>query len=195
MKKMLSLLLAFSFIITACNDNKTKDTITFTDEDGKKKATIDVSDMKDLQKRKEELTNMTPLTADELKALVPAEFMGGVQTDLDVQSAMGATVANADYKMNDSVSAKLDIVDCAGPGGAGLFGMQYLGMISLNSEDDDEYTKSVDFNGGKGIEMCKKKRNRCSFTYFSGDRYMITITGNNTGIDALKEAAKGLDIK
>src|SRR5688572_24446985 len=116
MKKMLSLVFAFAVLVTACNNNKPKGEIIIKDEDGKEKASIDVSELKDaakeLQQRKEELTNMTPLTADELKALVPAEFMGGVQTDLDVQSAMGATVANADYKMNDSVSAKLDIVDC-----------------------------------------------------------------------------------
>jgi hypothetical protein len=108
---------------------------------------------------------------------------------------MGATVANADYKINDSTNLKLEIVDCAGPGGAGMFGMQYLDMINVNSDDEDEYEKTIDFNGGKAFENCKKNYNKCSITFLSGNRFLLSLRGENVGISELKDLAKGLNIK
>jgi hypothetical protein len=199
MRPFLTFLLIISLAFIACNNNKPKDTITITDKDGKEKVTMDLNQAKDasqdMLKRKEELEKLTPLTADELTALVPEELMGAARTDLDINSAMGATVANADYKINDSADLTLEIVDCAGPGGAGMFGMQYLGMININSDDEDETVKTIDFNGGKAIENCRKKKNRCTIAYFSGNRFLVSLKGDNVGIDALRDLAKGLNIK
>ena len=199
MKTIVALLLVASLIFAACNNDKPKDSITISDKDGKEKITIDPTKMQDaaqdMQQLKEELTKLTPLTPDELKALVPEELMGAARAGLDVNAAMGATVANADYKINDSTKLKLEIVDCAGPGGAGMFGMQYLNMINVNSDDEDEYVKTIDFNGGKAFENCKKNRNRCTLAYFSGNRFLVSIRGDNVGIDVLKDLAKGLKIK
>ena len=199
MKTIVALLLVASLIFAACNNDKPKDSITISDKDGKEKITIDPTKMQDaaqdMQQLKEELTKLTPLTPDELKALVPEELMGAARAGLDVNAAMGATVANADYKINDSTKLKLEIVDCAGPGGAGMFGMQYLNMINVNSDDEDEYVKTIDFNGGKAFENCKKNRNRCTLAYFSGNRFLVSLRGDNVGIDALKDLAKGLKIK
>jgi hypothetical protein len=199
MKKIVALLFVSSLLILACNNDKPKDSITITDKDGKEKATIDMTQVadaaQDMQKKKEELELLTPLTTDELKALLPTELMGAPATGVDVNSAMGATVADADYKINDSVDLKLDIVDCGGPGGAGLFGAQYLSMFNVNSDDEEEYVKTIDFNGGKAFENCKKKKNRCSLVYFSGDRFLVSLSGDNVGIDVIKDLAKGLKIK
>ncbi len=199
MKQISTLLFSASLFFMACNNDKPKDSITISDKDGKEKVTIDLNQAKDaaqdMLKRKKELEKLTPLTTDELTALVPGELMGAARTDLGVNSAMGATVANADYKINDSADLTLEIVDCAGPGGAGMFGMQYLGMININSDDENEYVKTIDFNGGKAIENCRKKKNRCTIAYFSGNRFLVSLKGDNVGIDALKELAKELKIK
>jgi hypothetical protein len=203
MKRILSLLLCSSFVLIACNNDKPKDgatdgVITIKDKEGKEKGSIDPSkmgDLQDYQKIKEDLEKLTPLTEEQLKALVPEEFMGGVRTDLDVSNAMGASLVSAKYIIRDSIKVQLEIVDCAGPGGSGLFGMQYLNMFDVNSDDEREYVKTIEFNGGKAFENCKKNRNRCSLAYFSGTRFLISLNGDNTGIEALKDAAKGLNIK
>jgi hypothetical protein len=108
---------------------------------------------------------------------------------------MGAGVANGRYEINDSMDVKLSVWDCAGPGGAGIYGMQYLSMIDIQQESDDEYTKTIDFNGGKAHEHCNKSSNDCTFTYFAGGRFLVTLEGDHVSADALKEAAKGLNIK
>ena len=198
MKKILSFLLPV-IVLLACNNNKPKNTATFTSEDGKEQVTVDMNEMKNaaqnMAKIKAELSTLTPMTTEQLTALVPEKLMGADRKDLDVTAAMGASVASARYKINDSTNIKLNIFDCAGPGGAGIYSMQYLGMFNVQQDDEDEYTKTIDFNGGKAFENCKKTKNECTLTYFSGGRFLITLEGDNVGIDGLKQAAKGLDIK
>lgn len=198
-KNTVSLLLVVAILITGCKNNKSKDSVTITSEDGKEQVTIDPTQMQnaalDMQKQKEELGKLTPLSADELKALVPEQLMGVNHADLDVSSAMGASIVTAKYKITDSTDVKLSIVDCAGPGGAGIYSMQYLGMYNFQEDNEKEYTKTIDFNGGKAFENCKKIRNDCTLTYFSGGRFLISLEGDNVAIDMLKDAAMKLKFK
>jgi len=199
MKQFFVAFIMLPLLFVSCNDDKSKDNDAGNSKNDKEQAIKDTSNVKDaakdLQQLKEELSSQTPLTPDEIKAKVPEKLMDTAPSDVDANTAMGATVANADYKINDSTRLKLEIVDCAGPGGAGLFGMQYLDMINANSGDEDEYLKTIDFNGGKAFESCKKKSSQCSITFLSGNRFLVSLIGDNVGIDALKELAKGLQIK
>ena len=198
MKKTFSLLLAVGIVLTACNNNKPKET-TIVSEDGKDKVTIDLNKMQnaaaDMQKQTEELQKLTPLSLDQLKALVPETLMGVQRSKYNTTSAMGTGVATAEYKMNDSTDVKLTVYDCAGPGGAGIYSMQYLGMYNVQSESDEEYTKTIDFMGGKAFEHCRKTRQECTITYFTGSRFLVSLEGNNVGADDLKKAAQELNIK
>ena len=199
MKTIVALLMASALFITACNNNKPKDSVTITSKDGTEQVTVDANQMQnaaeEMEKTKDELGKLTPLTADELKAIVPAEVMGTAVSGLEVASAMGASTAEAKYKVNDSTDIKISIIDCAGPGGAGIYSMQYLGMMNIQQEDEDEYTKTIDFNGGKAFENCRKDRNECTLTYFSGGRLLISLEGENVGINTLKDVAMGLNKK
>lgn len=196
MKKIyLSLLTAFLFFI-ACNNNKAKDNTTPKDT-----VTIDTSKVQgglpEIQQIKDRLGSLTPLSADELKALMPEQLMGATRSDLDASAAMGALVANANYTINDSAKLKLEVVDCAGPGGVGLFTMQYVDVFDDVEVSDDETTfKVIEFNGQKAFESCMKNRpGDCTFTYFSGGRFLIAISGDKLGLDALKNVANTLKFK
>jgi len=199
MKKIIPILIAAMFCFSACKNSTPKDSFTITSKDGKETVSIDPNNLQDaaqnLQKQKEELSKLTPLTTDELKALLPETLMGTPRTNFEVNSAMGAGLASGKYKKDDDTKLSVSIYDCAGPAGAGIYSMQFLGMYNMQQEDDDEYTKTIDFNGGKAFENCKKTRNECTLTYFSGDRFLITLEGDNIGIDELKQAAKELNIK
>lgn len=199
MKTIVGLLIASALFITACNNNKPKDGGILNNSDEKEQGTVDANQMQkvaeEMEKTKDELGKLTPLTADELKAIFPAELMGTPVSGLEVASAMGASTAEAKYKVNDSTDIKISIIDCAGPGGAGIYSMQYLGMMNIQQEDEDEYTKTIDFNGGKAFENCRKDRNECTLTYFSGGRLLISLEGDNVGINTLKDVAKTLKTK
>lgn len=198
MRKSPFLLLVTVMLFAACNNNKPKDA-TIVSNDGKEKVTIDMTQsqnaMANMQKQIEELQKLPPLTLDQLKALMPAELMGAKQSNYSGTSMTGASYAHADYKINDTTDASLGIYDCAGAGGAGIYSAQYMTMMNFQQEDENSYTKTIDFMGQRAIERCEKNRSQCTLTYFAGGRFLVTMEGNNVGADALKQAAQELNIK
>ena len=149
----------------------------------------------DMEKQKEELSKLQPRSLDQLKAMIPESLMGANRTNLETNSSMGAGLARGEYELNDSTRITLNIYDCAGPAGSGIYSMQYLGLFNMQQENEEEYTKTFDFNGAKAFEQCEKATNDCSISYFSGGRFMVTLEGDHVGAEALKQAARGLNIK
>jgi hypothetical protein len=199
MKRIISLLVAANMLLVACNNKKPKETNVFTSADGKETVTVDAQKMQnaaqDMEKQKAELEKLTPLTLDQLKAMIPETLMGAKRTNYSANTAMGAGSAQGDYQLNDSSKLSLNIYDCAGSAGAGIYSMQYMSMFNFQQDSDEEYTKTIDFNGGKAFEHCEKATNNCTLSYFSGGRFMVTLEGDHVGAAALKQAASGLNIK
>lgn len=196
MRRILVLVLTICSI-AACNSKKDK--ITVKDDSGGK-ATIDVSKMEDaankIKDRSEELQKLTPLSLDELKALLPEEIMGAKRDNMEATKMAGlANFSKADYKMNDSTKVELNVFDCAGTAGAGYYNMAFIGMMSFEKDNEEEYTRTTEFKGDKAVETCQKKQNRCEFTFFGKDRYMVQLKGDNVGIDKLKQIAGDLNLK
>lgn len=198
MKRLFFSIISFSLLITACNNNKSSDATDAT-EDSVNNISPDAIKMQnaseEMEKKKEELSKLTPLSMDALKALIPETLLGGKRTNFDANNSMGAGLATGEYDLTDSTAISINIYDCAGSAGAGIYSMQYLSMINMEQESEDEYTKTVDFNGAKASEHCDKTTNDCTFVYFAGGRYMVTLEGDNVGAEALKQAARALNIK
>src|SRR5258705_2452630 len=87
MKKISFMAVAITFLLIACHDKKASETTTITHNDGKEKVTIDPNNIQsmavEMEKKKEELIKLTPLTNDELKALLPETLSGTTRTDLN----------------------------------------------------------------------------------------------------------------
>ena len=192
-------MIAISLLFGACNNKKPKESTVITSDDGKEKVTIDAGKMQnaaqEMEKQKAELEKLPPLNMDQLKALIPETLMGAKRTNFSANTTMGAGLARGEYELNDSTQINLNIYDCGGPAGAGIYSMQYMSMFNFQQESDEEYTKTIDFNGGKAFEHCEKETNNCTLSYFSGGRFMITLEADHLGAEALKQAARGLNIK
>ena len=199
MKRIFSLLLATTMFLVACKNNKLKETTVITSADGKEKDSVDPKQMQnavqEIEKQKEELEKLTPLTPDQLKAMIPENLMGAKRTNIESNSSMGANLALGEYELNDSTRISLNIYDCGGPAGAGIYGLQFAGLLNNLHDNDEEYIKSIDFNGDKAFEQCDKTSNDCTFSFFSGRRFLVILEGKYVGAEALKQAAKGLNIK
>ncbi len=188
MKRAIIFFLVISTTIAACKGGKDK--ITVKDDNGGK-ATVDLSEIgknaDKMKDRSEALQKLTPLSLDELKAALPEEIMGAKRDNMEATKMGGlANFSKAEYKMNDSTEVELTIFDCAGTEGAGYYNMAFLGMMSFEKDNEDEYSKTTDFKGDRAIETCQKKRSHCEFTFFGKDRYMVTLKGENVGIDQVK---------
>lgn len=196
MKRLPAIILVF-FIFLSCDENKSKDAAANTPEDGK-----EMTDQKKIQqtadeveKQKAALEKMTPVSTEQLEALIPENLLGAERIKMDVKNSMGAGLAIGEYQLNDSTRFAVNIYDCGGPAGAGIYSMQFLGIENMLHENEEEYTKAIDFNGLKAYEQCDKATNDCTLTYFAGGRYLVSIEGINIGAEKLKQAAGELKLK
>jgi hypothetical protein len=199
MKQVILSLLVATLVIVACKNNRSK-TMTLTSDDGKSKVSVDVNSAAaasdDMQKKMEELKKLTPLTTDQLKTLLPEQLMGLKRTSFNANSMMGFASAEARYKNeNEDKEIELNILDCAGEAGAGVYSLSYWTKMSMQSESDNGYTKTVDFDGNKAVETYEKGSDRYELTYVASDRLLVTVKGDKTGLDAVKQAAQGLNLK
>jgi len=198
MRTLYSLLLV-SLFFTACKNNK-KFTHTEKNEDGSTTTTtVDMagltSNAEDMTQKMEDLKKLTPLTLDQLKALLPEEISGIKRSSFNANSTMGFSVAEAEYQKDEDADIKLVIYDCAGEAGAGIFGLSYWTKMNMQSESSDGYVKSVDFNGTKAVETYQKGNNETALTYVVNDRLMVVITGRNVDKDAIRQVAQDLNLK
>jgi hypothetical protein len=67
--------------------------------------------------------------------------------------------------------------------------------MNFQSESDEEYTKTTEFNGNRAIEHARKDNSNASLSWLAADRLLVTLEGRNTGIDMLKKAAGSLSFK
>ena len=192
--KLLFVFLISSIILFSCNNNKSKEGVDAGKKTGSNPEQMKNA-VKDMEKQKEELGKLAPVSLDQLRAMAPETLLGAARTNIEVNDAMGAGEVIADYELNDSSSATLTIIDCAGPGGAGIYSMQYLGLINIKEDNEEEFTRTVEYNGSTAFEHCDKTTNDCAFTFFAGGRFLVTLEAANVSMDALKQAAAGLNIK
>lgn len=199
MKHLILSCMVVAYLLSACNNNKKPSEITVTSEDGKEKTTVDVNQVQSaaeqMQKQAEELQKLPPLSLDQLKALLPEELAGSKRSNYQATTATGTGLATAEYNLNDSTEIHVSIWDCGGPAGAGIYNMQYMSMFNFQSESETEYTKTIDFMGHKAFEHCQKDNSRCTLTYFTGGRFLVSLEGRNVNADELKQAAGSLNIK
>ncbi len=196
MKQVLAVLLASgTMAITAsCNNRKPGD-VTVTSDNGTK-TTVNVNEMAQAatkaNDKSAELAKLKPYTTDEIKALFPEELNGAKRTSYSANTAIGAVMANAEYKINDTSSYELTVIDCAGEAGAGAYGMQYMTMMNAETESETEYSKTIDFQGGRAYESLQKTDNDGSLIWMAKERLMVTLKGTHTGLEPVKQIAGSL---
>jgi hypothetical protein len=146
-----------------------------------------------MEKAKADLDKLTPLGEDDLKKLLPQTLGGGPIENASVENNSGVNIATADYKVSDSNSVTLSIIDCAGSAGVGIYTRQFLGMATALSETDEEYTKEITIAGNKGYEHCTKEDNDCVMNWFAAGRYLVSLEGYDAAV--LKKLAGELKLK
>lgn len=199
MKRVFISLLAICIVFAACKSRNDK--ITLKDEKGNK-ATIDVSSINEAAKKLEEnadeaekLKKLTPLSIDQVKALIPNELLGMQRSSFSANSAMGVSVGKGTYKGDGDKQLDLEIIDCAGEMGASWYTMRYFGLWNFQEENDNGYQKTIDLNGGKAIEKYTKSNDRYELTYFGNDRFIVQLNGEKVGLDGIKQVASNLSLK
>jgi len=202
MRLLRSFLPVAIFLMISCTNNRDKGKISIKDGKGNTTATFDLKSIEEIAKaveksedKAEELKKLTPLSTDQLKAMMPEELMGIKKTSFSADSNSGASSSTATYKSDDGKELKLIIFDCAGEAGAGIYSLRYMTLWNIQHEDDHGYQKTVDFNGQKAVENYVKSNDKYSLGFLYNDRLLVTVEGEKTGLDLVKQAANSLNLK
>ena len=115
MKQFLVPVLAATVVLTACGNAKVKE--AHKNEDGTTTPTsYDMNSLKKMQegtdemtKKTEALKKLTPLSLDQLKALLPETLNGIKRTNYNANSAAGYAVVEGDYQKDDTTDLKVMI--------------------------------------------------------------------------------------
>ena len=193
-KQFLAILIAAS-LMAACGSNEKK--VTVTDANGEK-TTVSVTPgnvavtTDDFQAKVEELKKLPPVSTETMNTFFPEEAMGIKRSSFNVSSAMGYSVGSAEYRKDDNVKYDVGIYDCVGEAGAVFYYSSWAGM-NMQSESDNGYTKTVEYNGAKALETYTKANNRHTLHFLSGERFWVMVEGND-GIDNLKSFASSMGL-
>ena len=195
MKTIWMYTLAAGILFAACKGKGT----TFTSDDGKTTVSVDVSKAEDaaneMNAKIEELKKLPPLTVEQIKTMLPDVLLGMKRSNFNATTAMGFATGDATYTKDDTTNIHLTVWDCAGEAGSSFYALNYWTKMSMESQNDDGYTKTVDFMGGKAVEDYKKYNEAYTLTFTSNDRLMVTIAGMNVPLSTLQDAAKSLNLK
>lgn len=157
------------------------------------------SSVQDVSKNIETLKKMTPLTNEELKALLPEELLGLKRKELSVgdNAMMQLASAEAKYSDGDQKKIKLEIMDGAGETGSAMVSILMM-SFNMNKEKITEtgYEKTAEINGNKAIIKENSGENyvNSSIQMVATNRYLITLTGDGISYDDLEKALNQLKL-
>ena len=85
--------------------------------------------------------------------------------------------------------------DCAGELGSANYFENYWNYLNVNKQTEQDFTRTIDFEGGKAVETYKKDINLSTFTFVIRGRLVIILEGKNMQPGELESAAKKLHQK
>ena len=198
MTRLISLLFAVVILLAACNNKKAKETNSTTTNNETTNETGTTSNNNssgdDMAKAMEEMKKMPALSTDQIKAIFPETLMGMKRVSYSANSMMGYGIGEARYKSDDGKEIKVSIWDCVGEAGVGFYNLMYWGM-NMESEDENGYKKTITYSGAKAIESYEKNQERYGLMFPASNRLLVNVEGDNTGLDMVKQAAGGLNLK
>ncbi len=203
--KILLSVISISVLLLSCGGNKSNDgeesksglAESITGIKNISKATKALSDWEETQ---EKLVGETPLTNDELKAMLPESLAGMKRTSLSVGDGymMGVITGQAGYSDEENKKVELSIMDGAGETGAAMVSMFYM-TLSMNMEEETEtgFSKITTLDGYRATV----EENRgddwvdSEISALVADRYIVSLDASGLDLKELESVFKQLDLK
>jgi hypothetical protein len=179
-------------VFVACNSNKKP-----ADKIEKKDATVKsmTAPVDEKEKKTEELKKASQLTLEQMRILLPSELDSAKEKNYVASTQFGYGLASAEYPKTKSRNIKITLYDCAGELGAANYFENYWNNLNVQKQTDLEFTKTIDFEGGKAVETYKKDSNFSTLTFVIRDRLVVVMEGKNMKPEELETAAKKLHQK
>lgn len=179
------------------------------DDDGKPGTFAALSAMKKMgdemdkmEKDAKKLEKATPVTKEELKALMPESIDGLPRQELTVGNRMfaGLSISNAKYYADDDKNKFIEfsIADGAGEAGSGFVGIIRITLASgVETETKSGFKKVIMFEGHKALESQEQRQGNntlsSEFTVLVSNRFMAGLKAQNIEVSKLKDTLKEMD--
>ena len=188
--KQFLLVTLLSFVFFACRSDKKP--AENTDAAVKSMTTTPVDEK---EKKTEELRKAPQLTLEQMRLLLPQELDSAKEKNYLASTQFGYGLASVEYPKTKSKSIKVTLYDCAGEMGSVNYFENYWNHLNVQNQTENEFTKTINFEGGKAVESYKKDLNLSTLTFVIRDRLVIMMEGKNITPEELEKAAKKLHAK
>lgn len=135
---------------------------------------------------------MTPLSNDELKAVIPETVLGLKTINLSAGDAsmMNLSSAEAVYNTDDqSKNVKITVMDGTGKTGSSMVTLMMMTMNTTSEKTtEDGFEKNGEFNGVKTkiSETKSGEQVNSEINYLVAKRFMLTIISRGYTVEELK---------
>lgn len=134
----------------------------------------------------------------ELRALLPEEAAGLRRTSANGRKtgAFGVHVSEAvgDYGVSEGPRLEIKITDLGAMGPAAAMASLGWTATEVDSEGDQGYERTTDYQGRKGIEQFRTIDKSGTAKVMLGGRFMVEISGTNVEPSQLRAAVESLDL-
>ncbi len=134
----------------------------------------------------------------ELRALLPAELAGLRRTNSSGRKtgAFGVNVSEATGEYGESEGARLEvkITDLGAMGPAATMASFGWTATEVDSEGDEGYERTTEYQGRKGLEQYRTIDRSGSAKVMVGGRFMVEVTGSGIEPAQLRTAVESIDL-
>lgn len=190
--KQILLAIMISLVFFACKGKKADDKKETNEATIKAMTTAPVDEK---TQKIEELKKAPQLTLEQMRMLLPAELDSAKEKNYLASTQFGYGLASIEYPKRKSRSIKVTLYDCAGELGSANYFENYWNDLNVEKQTDQEFIRTIDFEGGKAVERYKKDLNLSTLTFVIRGRLVIVMEGKNMQPEELEAAAKKLHQK
>lgn len=197
MKKIAILVLGL-FLCVSCKDNPVVKKAKEVKQAASNSSKL-INEASKMQEDIKELSEIAPLTNEEMKSWLPDELSGMKRTAFKTgaMGMMNIASVEATYTSEDkSKSFKIELIDGAGEmGAAATAGLRMAFSQDFEEETEEKTRKTVIKKGVKAIEEYNKRRNQSVIQLFQDKRFYIKATGKEMEIKELWECIEKMEIE
>lgn len=190
--KQILLVIVVSLVFVACKGKKGDDKKEAPEATVKAMTTTPVDEK---TQKTEELKKAQQLTLEQMRALLPGELDSAREKNYLASTQFGYGLASIEYPKTKSRGIKVTLYDCAGELGLSNYFENYWNYLNVNKQTEQDFTRTIDFEGGKAVETYKKDINLSTLTFVVRGRLVIIMEGKNMKPEELEAAAKKLHQK
>ena len=195
MKKLMMSILALTLISCTKSETKTEEKSGGISDlvSGVKNYSEISKSVDEVSKNIEVLKKTTPLSNEELKAILPESLLGLKRTEISVgdTSMMALTTAEAKYKSEDRKSIDVQIMDGAGEMGSAMVSSMMMGLGGNREKTTENgFEKTTEINGMKALVSEEKSGENVSskIQVIAKKRYLFTMSGEGISYEDLLKA-------